>query len=67
MQEKMTLPLNTSRSSPTLVGSSFIQTMMGPGPQCYLRSSKSIGIVFPEKNNFERLNQDMGVVAILVI
>ena len=34
-------------------GSSFIKTMMGPGPRCYIPSFMKIGITFPEKKIFE--------------
>ena len=48
------------------LGSSLIQTMMGPGPQCYIISFKVMGHMVPEKNILNVL-PCKGVAAILGI
>ena len=48
-------------------GSSFVQTMMGRSPRCYIPSFLEIGPPVPEKKMFEGFLPYMGMVAILVM
>ena len=65
--EKPKFPNLTVKKVKVTPGSSFLQTMMGRSPRCYIPSFVEIGPPVLEKKIFEGFLPYMGMTAILVM